>query len=162
MPDFLSSLKANQVSNAGSVAPMTFVTIDGVQGNFLCRQATATTDIPLGVSQVGANIAPNMFNTLSAGNYNPANVAGYPGDQIGIFTVGDVASIRISGSATGTGSSAVLPGNALTNDSSGVSTNFGTAVSIAAFTANRYIGGFAVQAGNPGDIIEMFILPGRC
>lgn len=152
MPDFLSNAKMNQVSRAGTVAPMVFVTPDGIQGNFLCRTCTGN-EIPLGVSQAGSTITPNLINALNGGNNppgasNPANIAGGPGDQIAIYTSGDVAPIRL-------GTGGIAPGNLVTNDTAGL------AVAITAFTANRWMGGVALQAGLAGDIVEIYILPGR-
>jgi hypothetical protein len=154
MPDFLANSKMNQVSNAGSIAPMTFICPDGTQGNFLCRQATAVGDLPLGVSQIGAVVTPNLIPALTNYTVPWANVAGYPGDQIAIYTSGDVAPIRL-------GTGGATPGAILTNDSSGTVSLYGTAVMITPFTGSRYMGGVALQSGNIGDVIELYILPGR-
>ncbi len=155
MPDFLSNAKMNQVSPAGSIAPMTFICPDGVQGAFMCRTATANTaggpwDLPLGVSQVGFNLTPNLISALTDGAASDPNVAGAPGSQIQIFTSGDVCPIRL-GAAPGT----VVPGAFITNDSTGLGKV------IAALTANSYMGGVALQAGLAGEIIEIYVLPGR-
>ena len=152
MPDFLSNAKYNQVSPAGSITPMSFVCIDGIQGNFMCRQATnnaATTgDIPTGVSQVAQNIAPNLIYTLTQGITNPTAYAGNPGDQIQIFTSGDVCPIRL-------GANGATSGALLTNDTSG------NAVMIAPFTSGRWRAGLCLQGGLQGDIVEMYIMPGH-
>ena len=149
MPDFLSNLKINQVSLAGPVVPMSFVTNDPNQ-DYCCRQATATTDMPLGVAQIGADITPGLQVALFPASPTPTIYAGQPGSQIQIFSVGDVAPIRI-GAQAGT----IKNGTFLTNDSAGL------AIPIAAFTANQFRGGVALHAGSPGEIIELFLLPGN-
>ncbi len=153
MSNFLSNAKANQVSPAGPVAPMVFVTVDGVQGNFMCRTATGT-EFLIGISQTGASMTPNLINALQGGNnpvggaLNPANQAGFPGDQIEINTVGVVAPVRV-------GSGGLHAADLVTNDASG----FG--VALAAFTASRWMGGVAIQTGLQGDVVEVLIMPGR-
>jgi hypothetical protein len=129
---------------------MVFVTIDGIQGNFMCRAATATTDIPLGVSQVGTDLAPNLIQTLAypqSITYTAA--AGEPGAQIQIFTSGDVAPVRL-------GAGGCTPGAIMTNDAT-----VGLAVTVTQFTASRYMGGVALQAGSAGEIVEIYLLTGR-
>ncbi len=147
MPDFLSNAKMNQVSLAGSVTPMSFLTPDANQA-FTCRLATATTDLPLGVSQTGFNLTPNLISALTDGAASDPNVAGAPGSQIAIYTSGDVAPVRL-------GTGGALVGSMITNDAAGLG------VIVAQFTASRYMGGVALQAGLVGEIIEIYILPGR-
>lgn len=147
MPDFLSNAKMNQVSPAGSVYPMRFICPDGVQGAFMCRQATATGDFPIGVSQAAFNLDPGIIFALSDGASADPNVAGAPGSQIAIYTSGDVCPVRLGG--------AVTAGDPVTNDTAG------KAVKLAAFTSNRYIGGVALQNGLTDDIIEIYMIPGR-
>jgi hypothetical protein len=179
MPDMLSNSKITQVSQAGSVPPMVFICADGAYwspptssppypgtGNCQCRVATGPSDLPLGVSQVGFNLSPNFLQTLANPltspqgnppvyptvtlNYTP--VAGNPGDQIAIFTSGDVAPIRL-------GTGGATPGALLSPDQSG--TYPGQASMVAPFTTSRYMGGVALQGGNVNEIIELYILPGR-
>ncbi len=147
MPDFLSNAKMNQVSPAGSVYPMRFICPDGTQGAFMCRQATAQTDLPLGVSQAAFNLDPGIIYALSDGASNDPNVAGAPGSQIAIYTSGDVCPVRLGGSVTA--------GDTIGNHTDG------TAIKVAPLTGSRYIGGVALQNGLTGDIIEMYVLPGR-
>src|SRR6266536_1016548 len=118
MPDFLSNAKMNQVSPAGSVYPMRFICPDGVQGAFMCRQATGTSDLPLGVSQAAFNLDPGLIFALSYGAASDPNVAGAPGSQIAIYTSGDVCPVRLGGNVTA--------GDPVTN------TTDGTAVKLAA------------------------------
>ena len=173
MPNQLSNGKFNQVSQAGPIPPMVFVCPDGVVypalgnvnplfaatpggGNCMCRVATAPTDLPLGVSQVGFNLSPNLLQALAYPIGSPqydgvltfTQYAGNPGDQISISTDGDVCPIRL-------GVGGCTPGTFLTNDTAGL------AIGIAPFTPDSYMGGVALEGGNAGEIIELYLLPGR-
>lgn len=150
MPSYLTSPKIAQVSLAGPILPMSFVTNDPNQ-NFTCRQATATTDFPTGVAQVGSDVAPGLQNALFPNTTPTTQYAGQPGAQIAICGVGDVCPIRL-GNAASTG---VNNGTFLTNDSTGL------AVPLAQFTSSRYQGGIAVQSGTSQEIIELYVLPGK-
>lgn len=147
MPDYLSNLKLVP-SNAGSIKESSFVCVDGIQGDYLCRQATATDDYPIGVSQVGFDLPPNLIDTLTSGAATYTQVAGQPGEPIQIFHGGDVAPVRL-------GSGGATAGAEITNDTAGLG------VMIAPFTTNRFKGGIALQAGSQGEIIEVFLDAGR-
>jgi hypothetical protein len=151
MPAFLSNAKINQVSNAGPVVPMSFVTNDPNQA-FTCRQATGN-DLPAGIVQVGADITPGLEQALFPSAPTPTIYAGQPGSQVQICTVGDVAPVRLGIQATGNGG--VKNGTILTNDGSGL------AIPVGATGANStYRAGVALKEGQPGEIVEMFFEPG--
>ena len=141
MPDYLSGLKL-AVSPAGPVQTSSFICIDGTQGSYQCRQATATTDYTIGISQIGQVSTPNLVQTLAPGvTYVPP--AGNPGDEIQIFGIGDVAPLRLGAAATA--------GAPLGPDASG------NGVMIA--SGGKYWA-FALQAGVSGDIIDVHIRSG--
>jgi len=143
MPDYLSGLKL-AVSPAGPVQTSSFICIDGTQGNNQCRQATATTDYAIGISQVGSASTPNLVQTLAPGvTYVPP--AGNPGDEIQIFSIGDVAPLRLGATCTA--------GAPLTNDTSG------NGIMVAQGSGSKYWA-FALQAGVAGDIIDVHVRGG--
>jgi hypothetical protein len=140
MPNHLAS-PGLVVSPAGNVLPSSFVTVDA-NYDFQCRQATATTDKIVGVSQVGIDQPPNLGAIFGS---TAAQVAGQPGEQISIHSVGDVAPITL-------GTGGCSPNDLLTADSSGN----GVVAS-----GGNYYGGLALQAGNAGEIISMLVLFGK-
>jgi hypothetical protein len=147
MPDYLSGLKL-AVSNAGSVNTSSFVTIDAYQGgggagNNLCRQATSdANDMPVGISQVGYNLAPGLVQQLAPGaSYTP--VAGSPGDEIQIFSAGDLAPLRL-------GAGGATAGALLGPDTSGN----GIMVAVG---SGLWYGAQTSVNGNSGDIIEVIV-----
>jgi hypothetical protein len=144
MPDYLSGLKL-AVSPAGPVQTSSFICIDGTQGSYQCRQATAAGDLAIGISQVGQSSTPNLVQTLAPGvTYVPP--AGNPGDEIQIFSIGDTAPLRL-------GVGGCTAGAPITNDTAG------NGIMVAYGSGVKYWA-LALQSGVQGDIIDVHIRSG--
>lgn len=143
MGQFLTNPKLT-ISPAGPIAPSTFVTIDGTQGDNLCRQATATTDHAIGVSQVGQDVAPGLQQLFPNVSVTPE--AGQPGAQIGIFTAGDVAPITA-------GAGGWTPGALI-----GIEAGTGNGISVTAGSGTLYFG-IALSSANQGELVEILLQP---
>lgn len=139
MSAFFTNLKLVP-SQAGSIAPSTFVTIDGTQGDNMCRQATGTGDIPIGISQVGYDVAPGLSQLFPGASIT--QVAAVAGEPLGIFTNGDVCGMVV-------GSLPITPGTLLGPDSQG------RAVAVTPGSGNWY-GAIATSAANAGDIVDVY------
>lgn len=139
MPNFLSNLSV--IAN-GTINPAVFVTIDPTR-DFAVIQASGST-IPIGISQLGPKIAPNLLASLgsTAPTTQPAAVKG---DQIGVFNSGDVCWVTV-------GSASVNPGDFLMNDGNGGAITA---------TSNKYYGAIALQAGNSGELITCQVILGK-
>src|SRR5271170_3546559 len=92
MPDYLAGLRLT-CSPAGSILPMTFVCVDGTQGDYLARQATASGDVLIGVSQIGYDLPPGFIQAVSSGTATYTQVAAQPGEEFQAFHSGDVAPL---------------------------------------------------------------------
>lgn len=138
MPSFLAQprwLPSYQIS------AMQYVCFDGVQGDFLVRPCTGTTDIPVAVSQTAYDLPPNFIAALSNGTATYTQVAAQPGEELAVYGSGDVCPIVLgSGGAT---AGALI----------GFNTS-GAAVMVAQGSGSWY-GGIACQAGNSGEIIDI-------
>ena len=129
-----------------SILPMQFVTFDGVAGDFLIRPATAATDIPVGVSQVGYDVPPNLIQALSSNTATYTPVAAQPGEELACYTIGDIAPVVLG--------AAVTAGSMITFNSSGLAV-------MAVPGAGSWFGGIAVQAGSTGGVIDIFVALGK-
>jgi hypothetical protein len=132
------------------ILPMQIVCYDGVQGDFLIRPATNTsTDYPIGVSQTGYDVPPNLINALSSGTATYTPVAAQPGEELLVFTVGDIAPVVVGANITA---------GALVSFNSA-----GLAIMVAP-GSNSYFAGIATQSsqGNTsGAVIDILIQPGK-
>ena len=137
----------NQVMRAlpsFSILPMQFVCFDGVAGDWLVRPCTApTVDIPVAVSQTGYDVPPNLVQALG-GTYTPA--AAVAGEELALYTVGDIAPVVLGASATA--------GSLIGFNSAGA------AVPVAPGSGNYY-GGIACQQGLTGGVIDIFVQFGK-
>lgn len=126
----------------GTINPAVFVTIDPTR-DFAVIQASGNNPI-VGVSQLGPKVAPNLLAALgsTAPTTQPAAVQG---DQIGVFTLGDVCWVTV-------GSAGVNPGDYLMNDGNGGALTA---------TSGKYYGAQALQAGNAGELISCFVVIGK-
>lgn len=118
--NFLNGYKGQ---SSGTILVSSFVAIDPT-ANFTFRQASsaangATTDPPIGISQPGTVIAPNLVNALNFNNTGAAaaqGVAAFAGQELQIFGPGDICWLTVG---TGGGSTPVLAGSFLSVDGGG-------------------------------------------
>lgn len=153
MPSYLQVPELT-CSPAGPIGVSSFICLDGIYGSsaagdiYQARLATGTGDVPIGISQIGTDVPPNLFNTLSGGTLNPPSYAAQPGEPVGqVFGIGDIAPLVL-------GSGGASAGALLTWDASGhgVMTGIGSGV--------RF-GAVALHPGNAADIINVLVMPGR-
>lgn len=145
MSDFYTNLKLVP-SQAGSINISSFVTIDGVQGDDFCRQATAATDLLIGISQVGYDLAPNLIQGLAPTiSYTPW--AAQPGEPMQIFTNGTVCPLVM-------GTGGCTPGALLGTDANG------HGIMVAPGSGTLY-GAIAIAAANAGEITDVYKWMGK-
>ena len=123
------------------ILPMQFICMDGIQGDNLCRPATGTNDIPIGVSGTSYDLPPNIISALSNGTATFTQVAAQPGEPIQIMHDGDVTPVVL-------GTGGATSGALMTYNSSGAA--------VMTFPGSGlWFGGVAMQAGNSGEIINI-------
>lgn len=150
MPDFLAGLGVT-CSPAGPIGISSFICLDPVQPDiWQVRLATAstnstTTDVAIGISQVGTDNAPNLQNTLYGGGTTTyPQYAAQPGEPVTTFGLGDIAPLVL-------GAGGASAGSLLTWDASGHGI-------MAAYGTNLPIGAQCIQGGNAGDIVSVLVL----
>lgn len=145
MPSHLAIIRALP---SYQIPPMSFVCIDGIQGDFLIRPCTGATDLPFFVSQVGYDVAPNLIQSLASpqviSGYTP--VAATAGEELALCSAGDVCPIQLGASASA--------GSLIGFNSSG------QAVPVAAGSGS-YFGGVATQQGLTGGVIDIYVVFGK-
>ena len=147
MASILNGLEAT-CSPVGPITISSFICLDSAANQADTNQfrlATAAGDVAIGVSQQGSNNPPNLFNTLTAGSFNPAQAAANPGDQFVSYNVGDVSVPLVLGAGGATA------GAALTWDASG------HGVMVAWGSGTRY-GAIAQTSGAAGDMISVILV----
>lgn len=127
--------------------PMQFLCMDGVQGDFLVRPCTGVNDVPIVVSQVGYDLAPNLIAALSNGTATYTQVAAQPGEELACYGSGDMAPLVL-------GSGGCTAGALIGFNSAGAGV-------MVAQGSNSWFGGVAQQAGNSGEIIQILTHFGR-
>lgn len=133
-----------------AIAPMSFVCADGVfgatlGGSFSCRQATATTDKPIAISQTGYDIAPGLIAALTNGIASYTQVAAQAAEEFNCFMLGDICPLVL-------GAGGATSGDLLSPDTSGN----GIKVSV-----GNYYGAMALQTGAAGEIIQVVAVFGK-
>jgi hypothetical protein len=139
MPTFLSNLP---VQAAGSIQPSTFVSILA-NNDFAVVQCTASSIMPLGISQVGFDRPPGLVQLLPGASYT--DVAAASGEEFQIFFDSDVAPLRL-------GAGGCQAGQLLVADGSGNGI---------VGTTGQYYGALALQGGNSGEIIQVLVRVGK-
>lgn len=140
----------SMIVGSGSVLPSTFVTPlatkadstnDTIAG-YACKQAVLSTQAICGISQEGTRLAPDENQSTYAGKYT--GVAGYTGDPIKVYGIGDTCLLLLG--------TTVTPGQMLMSDGS-------TGAGIPA-TSGGYFGAQAREGGNSGDLIRVQVMIG--
>ena len=128
-------LQPNFVAN-GNITPSRFVKIDTTytQGNRII-QCTATTDLPIGISQ------PGSIYAAGTPAYTGNAYAAVAGDDCMVFQPTETAKLELGGTVT--------VGAYLQTDTSGRGV---------AQTSN-IVSAIAMQAGILGDIIPVYVIP---
>lgn len=123
----------------GTIYPSRFVAID-TASDFGVITAALPDITPVGISQSGTKVAPNLLQSLgsTAPTIQPAAVSG---DSVGVFSIGDVCWLTV-------GSAAVTPGDFLKNDGNGGG--------IPAAAGEPY-GARTFQAGDPDELVEVLV-----
>jgi hypothetical protein len=138
------------IVGSGSVSPSTFVnfmTGTAASGDVIAGyavQQSVVSSLPIGIAQEGARYAPTDENTALtyAGAYT--GVAGYTGDPIKVYTIGDICLLSLG--------TTVTPGQLLGPDANGK----GIVIS----TANIAYGATAIEGGSSGDLIRVQVNAG--
>lgn len=139
MPNYLNELP---LVASGNISPMSIVASDS-SGDFLVRQATAGDTVPLGVSQIGTNIAPNLVESYSGASIT--EYAAVAGQSIQIFTEGDVCSVTL-------GVGGCKAGQFLQPDANG---------NAVVASAGNYYACRSYQAGNQGEQVKVSVEIGK-
>jgi len=145
VPNFLAGLGLT-CSNAGPILASSFICLDAaasVGDIFNARMATAAGDVICGISQQGTDNAPNLFNALTNGLFNPPAVAAATGEAITTFGMGDIAPLQLGALGCSTGDLLITDGSGFGKKTTG---------------AGQYAGALALQNGNAFDIISVLIL----
>ena len=141
----------SMIVGSGSVLPSTFVTPlataadsanDSVAG-YACKQAVLTSQPICGISQEGTRYAPTD-ETIAAPAGKYTGVAGYTGDPIKIYGLGDICLLSLG--------TTVTPGQLLMSDGS-------TGAAVPA-TGSGYYGAQAQEGGVSGDLIRVQVVMG--
>lgn len=140
----------NRLANLPVVAnsninPSVFIMGDPTR-DFAVVQASGVNPLP-GVSQIGTKFAPGV--ALAMGGSTAKTVAAEPGDNIQIFTVGEVAPVTVAAGQT------IPAWSLLTNDKANPTGNAAVAGS------GDYVGGISLEAGTAGNIISALLFMGK-
>lgn len=131
-----------------AINPMSFVCADSVFGSlansFSCRQATAATDLPIAISQVGYDLSPGLIAALTNGLATYQQVAAQPSEEFAAFLLGDVCPLILGASVTA-------------GDLLGPNVN-GYGIKV---TSGNYYGAMALQSGVSGEIIQVLAVFGK-
>lgn len=141
MGQFYTNLKL-VTSPAGSIAPSTFVTLDGTQGEYLCRQATSASDRPLAISQIGNDVAPGL-QSLFPNASGISQVAAQPGEPVQLFTDEDVCPLTAGAGGWQTG------------DLIGVESGTGNGIVVASGSGTLF-GAIALSNANQGEVADVY------
>jgi hypothetical protein len=140
----------SMIVGSGSVLPSTFVTpltssadsANDVIAGYACKQAILSSQAICGISQEGTRYAPtDELQSTAAGKYT--GVAGYTGDPIKIYGLGDTCELLLG--------TTVTPGAYLMADSTGAGITA---------TSGGQIGAQARESGNAGDLIRVQVVMG--
>jgi hypothetical protein len=130
------------IVGSSTVAPSVFVTQVGVSAYSV--QQCGANGVPIGISQEGTRSAPDDENAGStyAGAYT--GTAGYTGDPIQCYTLGDVCLLTLG--------TTVTVGAQLASDANGKGV---------LGTTGQNLGAEALEAGNAGDLIRVQVVLGK-
>jgi hypothetical protein len=129
------SVPGLQGTAGGNINPSRIVKFSTVADNTFL-QSTANTDKNIGISQIGTRRPP--------GTADDDGTAAHAGENIQVFGQGSIAILQV-------GTVAVTRGDQLTSDTNGCG--------LTTTTTGDFVVGYAMQSGNPGDLIEVDVQP---